>query len=80
MSQGEDSADATFIEGHDVTPVNMMTLEGEITCMMDTDLVNLLEDDARKTGKTFEETVIARLRLGMALYEARRLSGDDESG
>ena len=73
MSKDEDSADATFIEVCGVTPVNMMTLEGEITCLMETDLVNLIEEDARMQGKTFDEMVIERLRISFGLP-----SGDDE--
>jgi hypothetical protein len=73
MSKDEGSFDATFIEVLDVTPVNMMTSEGEITCLMETDLVNLIEEDARMQGKTFDEMVNELLRISFGLP-----SGDDE--
>lgn len=69
------SVDAVFFEGQDVTPVKMMTSEGEITCMMETELVELIEETGRKEGKTFDEVMIERIRLGMTLYEAGKLDG-----
>ena len=70
-----DNVDAVFIEGQDVTPVNLMTSDGEITCMMETELVELIKETGRKEGKTFDEVFIERLRLGMALYAAGKLDG-----
>tara|TARA_Y100000310_G_C20534314_1_gene740080 strand:+ start:64 stop:285 length:222 start_codon:yes stop_codon:yes gene_type:complete len=70
-----DNVDAVFIEGQDVTPVNLMTSDGEITCMMETELVELIKETGRKEGKTFEETFNERLRLGITLYEAGKLDG-----
>ena len=43
-----DNVDAVFIEGQDVTPVNLMTSDGEITCMMETELVELIKETGRR--------------------------------
>ena len=61
---------AVFIEGQDVTPVSLMSSDGEITCMMETELVELIEETGRKEGKTFDEVMIERL------YRAYTLLGD----
>ena len=68
-----DNVDAVFIEVQDVTPVSLMSSDGEITCMMETELVELIKETGRKEGKTFEETFNERLRIGITLYEAGKL-------
>ena len=55
--------------------MSLMSSDGEITCMMETELVELIKETGRKEGKTFEETFNERLRLGITLYEAGKLDG-----
>ena len=65
-----DNVDAVFIEVQDVTPVSLMSSDGEITCMMETELVELIKETGRKEGKTFDEVMIERL------YRSFTLLGD----